>query len=576
MTLTTNLICRIPLTLVTTEKIILTDLSTNPGILPSKLGTAKIQEYTRTLIHYYDLTPIINELNRLNEQTISLKSTLDYKFKSESTNYLKILNLIQSKVETKIKEILPHPNRSKRGLINGIGSIFKAVTGNLDASDGERYDQIISKLERNQNQLKNSIINQNSLSIKIIENFNKTILNIMHHEILIQSRLMQIAEIIKHSNFDKYQTIKNVFDQLINMYEIINSILQDIENAITFSKLKVMHPSIIKTSDLLNELKIMSKEVNADQLPEEIIIENIILLERLIEIDCYISNNRIVFLLHFPIVYPTVFSYYHLYPLPVKTKSQYKTIIPNKNLVLINKAYFAYMDNECKAIQRSNYVCPQTRLQEVKEDNPCEIQIMLMKNISNCQQTNVAVTKPLLFWIKDTNLWIGIFPTPQLIKLKCIDQEEIVNVDGTHLMTIPEHCQVSTKYETVYNKHRIINKHQPMLLPNINGLPKIKSTNLTLHLQDINLDGLQQIKNQIQENVPQLETPSYISTYPSAWTILLYISILICIGVFLCFKFKCLPRKKPSSQKDHGQSENSRSTRMANIPLVDLAKVQLP
>lgn len=41
-------------------------------------------------------------------------------------------------------------NRNKRGLINVLGSVFKFVSGNLDASDGERYNAAIKELQTNQ------------------------------------------------------------------------------------------------------------------------------------------------------------------------------------------------------------------------------------------------------------------------------------------------------------------------------------------------------------------------------------------------------------------------------------------
>ena len=52
--------------------------------------------------------------------------------------------------------------RTKRGLINGLGSIFKSISGNLDYADGERYDKLIQELQNNQINLVNNIKNQNT------------------------------------------------------------------------------------------------------------------------------------------------------------------------------------------------------------------------------------------------------------------------------------------------------------------------------------------------------------------------------------------------------------------------------
>jgi hypothetical protein len=67
------------------------------------------------------------------------------------------------------------------------------------------------------------------------------------------------------------------------MYKIIDSILQDIENSITFAKLKILHPSIIKTEDLYFELIKVQDQIGLNQMPLEITLENTFLFEKLIK-----------------------------------------------------------------------------------------------------------------------------------------------------------------------------------------------------------------------------------------------------------------------------------------------------
>lgn len=56
----------------TPEQIDIRKLDDNPGIIPVKLGTAKIESYAYTLIHYYDLNPIIVEINKLHLKSPNL------------------------------------------------------------------------------------------------------------------------------------------------------------------------------------------------------------------------------------------------------------------------------------------------------------------------------------------------------------------------------------------------------------------------------------------------------------------------------------------------------------------------
>ncbi|CAH2019428.1 unnamed protein product, partial [Acanthoscelides obtectus] len=93
-----------------------------------------------------------------------------------------LFNTEKRKVDGKLNDIFPStyetvPSfsvRIKRGLINGLGSIFKAITGNLDASDGEKFESLISDLQNDQNKLSEAINSQNTLSVELIDNFNKT------------------------------------------------------------------------------------------------------------------------------------------------------------------------------------------------------------------------------------------------------------------------------------------------------------------------------------------------------------------------------------------------------------------
>lgn len=287
------------------QKISLRNLESNPGIIPLKLGTAKITKYTHTLIHYYDLNPIITEINRLQSQSTNLKNLIieDKYYSIETSNYLKILTFAEEKVENKLLEILPQRQRVKRGLINGLGSIFKSITGNLDATDDERYENLIRELQQNQIKLASNIKNQNSLSIDLIDKFNKTIQQISHNEKLLEMRINQVSDRMLHKETTLF--IKDIMNQIITMYEMINSILQDIENSISFLKLQIMHPSIIKTKDLFNELKRLRKQIKKNQFPFELTLDNILLFEKIIKIDGYILNNKITYILYIPITYPS-------------------------------------------------------------------------------------------------------------------------------------------------------------------------------------------------------------------------------------------------------------------------------
>lgn len=74
------------------------------------------------------------------------------------------------------------------------------------------------------------------------------------------------------------------------------SILQDVENSLTLARLNVLQSRKIRPEDLL-------KAFSKNQLPNAIPLENIMLLEKKIDIECYILNNQINYLLQVPITH---------------------------------------------------------------------------------------------------------------------------------------------------------------------------------------------------------------------------------------------------------------------------------
>ncbi|CAH1985755.1 unnamed protein product [Acanthoscelides obtectus] len=164
--------------------ITLKNLENNLGLIPMKLGTAKITKNCHSILYFYDVNLIITEVNDLKKKTENV-ATLSRKYiehYKHSANYLNVLYFLERKVDGKLNDIFPSsyetvPSfsvRIKRGLINGLGSIFKAITGNLDASDGEKFESLISDLQNDQNKLSEAINSQNTLSVELIDNFNKT------------------------------------------------------------------------------------------------------------------------------------------------------------------------------------------------------------------------------------------------------------------------------------------------------------------------------------------------------------------------------------------------------------------
>lgn len=195
----------------------------------------------------------------------------------EYTNSLTSIHTLETRIEEQISQILPMYNmkRSKRGLLNPLGSFIKCITGNMDQTDAENIDQKIRLLQDNQNRLKSDAINQITLMESTIDKFQGLISNITHNEIILRSRIIQIEQSIKEAkllgdNLRYYFTTFTLINQISSIYQSIYDILNKVEIAITFAKLNIMHNSMVDPKAFLKEVQSIENLVTDKKLPVSI------------------------------------------------------------------------------------------------------------------------------------------------------------------------------------------------------------------------------------------------------------------------------------------------------------------
>lgn len=94
---------------------------------------------------------------------------------------------------------MPHI-RTKRGILNAVGSLYKWSFGLLDSEDGERYDQAITK---NQQSMYQGLNNQITLSHKLINRLNNSLTAINDN----QQSILKHIEAIDHNNENLFLAI---------------------------------------------------------------------------------------------------------------------------------------------------------------------------------------------------------------------------------------------------------------------------------------------------------------------------------------------------------------------------------
>ncbi|KAJ8978618.1 hypothetical protein NQ317_014546 [Molorchus minor] len=383
----------------------------NPGILPFKLGIARIRTSTHTF--GADRNEIFAIETQYNQVLKAINDGLSHPYFYALQNFNSAIRFQINLVKQKLISVNPI-SRPKRGLISGLGAIIKSISGNLDQDDADKFNKAIHTLEKNQNQIVDKVNQQISLSTRIIDNFNKTIKLVLHNQEVIANGIESIRKDLNKFIFDfnDYLQVKDILDQVSISLNILTELLSDIENAISFAKLNTLHHSIIKISELE----------------------------------------------FFPLDH---FSYYHLYSIPTPNHT---IIIPSNTYLAMSENFYQYQATTCKRID-SEYYCPQGLLIDGYLENDCLFYILKLNGAeSTCIQFLVIITDTIIEQITES-YYIGVFPNKTKIQTSCAEIDFTV-LQGTYLINLPSECSFRTPEYVYINEMNSI-KGQPFILPEI-------------------------------------------------------------------------------------------------------------
>lgn len=133
------------------EDILLDPLGNGPGLLPFKLGSTKIISQYHSFLFYINLEDIQSKVDSIKLQLNDYSPLINNK---TSSLFEPHINYLSSKLEQISLQLYSfEPSRNKRGLVDGLGSIIKSISGNLDHTDAIKYNDAIRILQGNEDKL---------------------------------------------------------------------------------------------------------------------------------------------------------------------------------------------------------------------------------------------------------------------------------------------------------------------------------------------------------------------------------------------------------------------------------------
>lgn len=522
------------------QRIEFKNLKNNPGLLPFKLGNARIQISEHTFIHKVALHKFESEIQNYIDQFDKINSVIkNYSVIHPTTeNNQRLIYAQLHRLVNSFELIKPESNitsRSKRGLINGLGSVFKFISGNLDSSDGEKYEKAIHQLKNSQNNIVRSFNRQLSLNKQAMQTIENSFKIIDENQ---QKMAVAVKEITVNAAL---QTRLTCLSYLSTSIMYLQEIIDNIQIALTFANINVLHPSILTT----NDIKFMLSTLSNFHDPSAFYFDDYQSFINTISINYYITNDHIVFALHVALLHPIIFHYYKLYSVPTENNT---VIVSPSTYIAMTEDLCEYVSRPCRLITQ-NYFCARDAVVSNYQQDNCISHLLQVKEYPNCTAIPVTVNQPIVEQVNEAK-YIIIAPTPIRIKAKC-KSEEIKTLQGTYLVEVPYQCQFTAKDFTYENLQEEI-PEEPVYLPKLN-LPAAAIQPMQLNLKNVPLDQLHRLT--IQQAIPLQEVKQ-----EDVWihsSIPIYACVLFTIVALIIYWYysKCNRIAKTSNREDGNEAD---------------------
>lgn len=338
------------------------DITNSPGIIAVKSKEARIFKEYFKFIHVIELDDYIGNINSIHENINKFKNITHFQLA-----YQTLINKIKT-LERTFYEIYPI-TRTKRGLINIIGSGIKFITGNMDHDDAIEINNRIFELSSNNNVLIKAYNNQVALNQELI------------------TRFKNITDFINSQQQLIHTTINNQKNDIINLQcvnlidhdiQTIREHLQEISDCIRLAKINIVSKNIM-TNEEINFIRNRFDKQNVGIHSLEEIYDHL-------EIQAYYNKSKLIFVMNIPNFDEQIYNEYIIEPIPNQNN---KTIELPFHKVLIGGGHTFFVITPCNFINKISF-CNRKQLKNIENDY-CFKNILYNKN-ATCNYITTDLT----------------------------------------------------------------------------------------------------------------------------------------------------------------------------------------
>nr|CAC79666.1 env protein [Drosophila melanogaster] len=361
-------------TLVPTQAIHVHYLNDNAPIAKIELGKALLIERYKIISHVINL----QDYSRCMEQ---FHLTIN-KFNPDSTltDSVTILKAKLTQAQVKLKALTPS-YRNKRGLINGLGSLVKVVTGNMDANDNKEIHEELDNIKKNSEVSNDNLQKQVMFNNEILIRFENITDHINNEQILI-SKFFDTSQnkIYKHLNLQDTLLEEIQYLNRINYnIELFINHLNDITESMLLAKINII-PKFILNEQEMDKIKTILEKQN-------ITVKNEQSIYNFLQMNTLNYEQKIIFNIKVPIFKQPFHTLARLVPLPIN--NTYFVITPNYLAYNINNKKF-HMTRKCPKLDNT-FLCDENFYVDTPQNNTC-LEHLLNGENSSC---DVRETGPI-------------------------------------------------------------------------------------------------------------------------------------------------------------------------------------
>lgn len=524
------------------QEVTIDSLGNGPGILPFNLGTTRIISHYHSFLSYVNLDKIQFQVDSISSKLSEVRPKLNDKTSFLFEPHINYLATKLSKIYSQL-ETFQH-SRNKRGLINGLGSIIKSISGNLDQTDAIKYNSAIQTLHENEQKLEVQIEQHVSLSKTWMLQNSELLTNITKNQEQIGNVLNSI---IKNKDSD-FTYFAHMAQHLLILSDNIDSLfeaLHKLEYTLGFIRASSTPHTVVSLAEIRNMLDKLRILYLKHEIPDLELRD----YYDIIKLGYFYRDNQIVIVFKMPIAFPQLYNLYKLSVIPNKNN---QILLPTLPYIAISGEDSTYMEAECPKVN-SLYLCEtKTRYKTPDEPNCIQHLILHQELLPSCKLTTVILKKEAVEQLDEKHYTMN-FPKPTKVKIFC-KQEIYKTLEGSYLAVIPYKCFIKTPHFTIANS----NNHIKGFALEIIQLPISKeppaSREPPVILNSIALENLHSINKRIM-----LETPVELSNVTDAslyhTTIPVY-AILFGAGALIIALMYRQQRLRRSQRKQSSESHN--------------------